>query len=254
MVVGFERRDRDIAELAARFVPFTEFVNSKGLGPKDTQRLVEQFVEVSETIADVEALGVPWDEDFRELVRAAAQASTSTDGQTLMEALAEEVERLARIRESLESLGDADSIAAAGEQIAQLTERAFTQEGQIRELSRKLGGVLPSCWTRSDGSIDYVFDVVLSSGGVKARRSSGAEGGVGREPALPPVDVSRLYSPGEFLSLTKTLFDWSRQQECRFYVVVYDATAVHEKDRYKELMQTVEGHFYKRQSNALPPF
>ena len=45
--------------------------------------------------------------------------------------------------------------------------------------------------------------------------------------------------------MTSPLFEWSRLNQCRFFVRVFDATLPYEKDLYKVQLQTVEKHFYK---------
>lgn len=50
------------------------------------------------------------------------------------------------------------------------------------------------------------------------------------------------------------LYDSSLVANCRFFVTVYDATGPAEKDLYKSLLRTVEGHFYKRLSLEPAPF
>jgi hypothetical protein len=49
----------------------------------------------------------------------------------------------------------------------------------------------------------------------------------------------------EFDAMTDPLFQWSRTNQCRFFVRVIDATLPNEKGIYKSRLRTVEGHFYK---------
>ena len=55
-----------------------------------------------------------------------------------------------------------------------------------------------------------------------------------------------MISDRSFLDGTRVLYRWSVERECRFYVNIYDATAAAEKAIYKERLDVVERHFYKR--------
>jgi len=70
----------------------------------------------------------------------------------------------------------------------------------------------------------------------------------------PTVDPQEVLSESVFLARTRPLFQYSQQENCRFFVVVYDATASHEKPLYKSLLRAVEGHFYKRLDYGPAPF
>ena len=65
---------------------------------------------------------------------------------------------------------------------------------------------------------------------------------------IPATDPSEVLTPGEFLKRTDLLYNNSLAANCRFFVTVFDSTGPTEKDRYKSLLRTVEGHFYKRLS------
>jgi hypothetical protein len=71
---------------------------------------------------------------------------------------------------------------------------------------------------------------------------------------MPSFDPNEAVSDQEFLSRTQGLYQHSLADKCRFFVVIYDGTEAHEKLIYKNRLRTVEGHFYKRLSNAVPPF
>lgn len=71
---------------------------------------------------------------------------------------------------------------------------------------------------------------------------------------MPVVDPIEVLSPAEFLRRTEPLYNHSLAANCRFFVVVYDSTGSMEKELYKHLLRTVEGHFYKRLDRGPAPF
>jgi hypothetical protein len=108
---------------------------------------------------------------------------------------------------------------------------------------------------KSDGTIEYLFDVVLGSNGIRVRENVFPKRLNEREALqVPPTDPSQVLTQGEFLRRTQNLFEHSAAQNCRFYVVVYDATAPSEKELYKSILRTVEENFHKRLSLELAPF
>jgi hypothetical protein len=111
------------------------------------------------------------------------------------------------------------------------------------------------CWVKPDGSIEYLYDVVLGSDGIRMREYR-HEGRVHERSLLPMPKVSpdEVLSIGEFLRRTEPLFRYSEAANCRYFVVVYDDTGPTEKERYKELLRAVEGHFYKRLERGAAPF
>lgn len=201
---------------------------------REAERLAEsrlseltQARQLSEVVTQELGLGPnPNPKDVRRLVRAAraAQAGTAQSALTEMRRELEDKEgQLQRYEEQLQTAG--------------------------------LGKGERPCWVRPDGTIEYLYEVVLASGGIRMREVSNPERLEQRQSLpMPPIDDAATLTPAEFVSLTKPLYDTSLAKNCRFFVAVYDETEAHEKSLYKSLLQTVEGHFYKRLSSADPPF
>jgi hypothetical protein len=57
----------------------------------------------------------------------------------------------------------------------------------------------------------------------------------------------RELSPEQFLSQTRSIFNWSEERDCRFVVEIADETGTAEKMAYKTRLRTVEQHFYKHE-------
>jgi hypothetical protein len=254
LVIGFDRRDRLIAENAELERAISELVPPNTEPVTYIEESLSQFAEI-QNIAS--AAGQEWDEDFIELVRAVAEASRGEEILDVSRALEEKSEQLNRMIELIQKIETGTNIEEIITRNSDQEAEINNQRGQIVDLRARLGsGVFPSCWTRDDGGFDYILDVVLASEGIRIRESVSPERIAERErlPLTSIVDPTRVYGESEFLSTTQALYNWSVDHECRFYVTIYDGTQAFEKDLYKDLMRTVEGHFYKRQLTDASPF
>ena len=230
---------------------------------------LERYVHAESTLnrvaAALELPAVSGDSsfDFDKLIRAVREAAATPGARS---ALAEATSTLAEIRQARAEIekiletgrkGDADSVAKA---VEQQSFQVANQEGQLKVAERKVAlagqgkGERP-CWVDPDGTIVYFYDVVLSSDGIRMRERiyTARE----RERALlpaPTVDPKEFLTEDVFSARTRPLFQYSKAINCRFFVVVYDATASHEKTLYKRLLSTVEDHFYKLLSRDAAPF
>jgi hypothetical protein len=146
------------------------------------------------------------------------------------------------------TLADAEKLA---DRNTQLQGALNSSGGQMKNLEAKLakfeGGIdKKPCWADLSGRVQFIFDVALTSGGMKIRDNHVA-GRDEEEKALPLGNVAfgKDISYESFDSQTEALFDWSDHHDCRFSVRVFDFTGPDEKELYKRRLQTVEGHFYK---------
>jgi hypothetical protein len=162
-------------------------------------------------IAIVEAVGTEMDPD--QLKSLSELASKGEAAQDLVAALQEERDRFRRERDNLMRRGN--------------------------------GLTYPSCWTASDGQTEYIFDVTIRDAGLAVRDIAPATRA--GDPAWNHVDAfprGAEIDEHRFLSSTKKLFEWSKEQNCRFYSVIRDGTGPSSKERYKQLRTVVENHFY----------
>lgn len=127
-----------------------------------------------------------------------------------------------------------------------------TLRGQVARFRQELarmgrGGEYPPCWVTETGEIQYIFDIeLLSSGAMRVRDVTGPTRLVDRrELPIPGELLSGAVSPARFRALTAPLFSLAQERECRFVVIARDRTAASQKDLFKDLLLTVEGHFYK---------
>ena len=192
-------------------------------------------------------------DDFLELINTIQPLFRTGPGADLLAearaSIAERREVTTRLREDLSSIMAGDSESAA-DLLETQREKIANQEGQLAYLERhfsRIGygtGARP-CWVRPDGTIDYLFDVVLGANGIRMREYQ-YEARVAERSRLPAVIVKpdEVLSEREFLRRTEPLYQSSVADNCRFFVWIYDDTGPQEKALYKRLRRTVEGHFY----------
>lgn len=227
----------------------------------------ETMAEAAEVIAEASAAGIT-PEELLDAARQVAEAAAATDDLT-----PEEIAEAARIadtaRDALRERGleptpeaveelfrDAERWRErAGQSLDRMAadlERAEAQVERLRAQARSHSGPgrggmdHPSCRYRDGRRVAYLFDIGLVESGYIVRPAE-----VASDPAertvlpLGQVRLDRTLRESEFLEQTQALFDWSREEECRFFVRVFDHTPPDQKARYKELMRTLEGRFYK---------
>jgi hypothetical protein len=202
-------------------------------------------------------------EDFTKLVRMLQATASAASGKSLLVEASAELEKLRLSQDELARIVNAGKGKGSEEIVRRLqvlVDEKANHEGQVAALQRKLaaagqGTGERSCWAQPNGHPDFIFDVVLSSNGIRMGEHLNSHR-VDQRARLPvqTADPGELLSEAAFLARTAALFQYSREASCRFFVVVYDATAPHEKIRYKNLLRTVENHFYKRLDNGSAPF
>lgn len=252
MVIGFERRD----QLLAQFRSLEQSVLEVLPQGEDYSYIISEIERLQELQNVAANAGHQWNDDFIELVRHVAEASATPGMTEVREALERQIAEYERRLQIIEQALGEGQVEEVAELVVEQETLIRNQRGQLVDLRRRLGnGVFPNCWTNEDGSFDYILDVVLDSNGIKGKDSTPPHRMQERlSLPLPSFQDVRLLTAGEFLTETRGIYNWSVANECRFYVSIYDGTQLHEKELYKELMRTVEGHFYKRQLNDVPPF
>lgn len=227
---------------------------------KSRLQSLEASTQLLQQLAEASGAGpnTPPDEIKRLIEAVKAVASTPEGGSMLADAKAE-LEKIRTVRQSLEKLADPSSKSLP----AQLQEQGFelaNKEGQLKRYEKQLleaglGKGERPCWVRPDGTIEYLYDVVLVSGGIRMREYVHPHRVDERvRYRMPVINPEEILSAGEFLTRTEPLYNESLAANCRFFVVVYDGTEPTEKELYKRLLRTVEGHFYKRLDRGPSPF
>jgi hypothetical protein len=199
----------------------------------------------------------PSEEEIRVLVRTLVQAARSEKGQSALQEARDALKEIRRVRDELAAKGYPkdliDQLEKQGFKIANQQGQLARYEQQLRDAG--LGKGERPCWVKPDGTIEFLFDVVLTTNGIRMQENVYPSRTKERaDLPMPRTDASETLSEGEFQTRTLPLYNSSLAANCRFFVTIYDGTAPEEKERYKSLLRTVEGHFYKRLSRERPPF
>ena len=191
------------------------------------------------------------------MVRAVAGSAATPAGQSALQDVRTALDLIRRIRDELRAKNYPKNL------VDQVEKQGFTianQQGQLTHYEDQLqnaglGKGERPCWVKTDGTIEFLFDVVLASNGIRMQENVFPNRDKERLTLpMPATDPNEVLTPSEFLSRTMPLYNSSLAANCRFFVTVYDATGPAEKDLYKSLLRTVEGHFYKRLSLEPAPF
>ena len=218
-----ERKDKLVADLSGKLETMKDAPEKAASwdslerelgGPQDPKKLAERLLTTRESAAVAEAVkgsGLPMEP--KELAQKLADLR--------------ELEKLA-----VQALGDK---AKAEERLDYFKRRAG------------LGNELPSCWINAGTKqAEYLYDVVLGSTGIVVHDRAPEY----RRPEMAklPIDgvaYGKVLGQRDFYGMFRPLYDWSEQQQCRFFVRAFDRTEAHEKEVFKGLLRSVEGFFYK---------
>ncbi len=233
--------------------------------PQDRMILLEG---AERAIADVTAvLDMPPNalpKDVVRMVRAAQAIASKGAGETALAAVAAEMAALegqrAQLQQTAARLEAGTSPEAIAMTVERLSEDLADKEGQLRRYESQLrtaglGKGERPCWVKADGTIEYLYDVVLETSGIRMREISYPLRQDARaELPMPDINPNETLTDAEFLRRTKPLYAASVAKNCRFFVSVFDATGPSEKDLYKARLRAVEGHFYKRLNSGRADF
>ena len=197
-------------------------------------------------------------EEIQILIRSLQESTVTPQGRSALEEANGALREMRRVLDQIKQKDDGSETLA--QEVEKQGHRLANQEGQLRRYEAQLkeaglGKGERPCWVRPDGTIEYLYDIVLASDGIRMREYQYTHRQ--RERSLlpmPVVDPAEMLTPAQFLRRTEPLFNHGLAKDCRFFVVVYDATGPAEKELYKGLLRTVEGHFFKRLDRGNAPF
>src|SRR5258705_8101264 len=234
------------------------------LGGRNPSSLVIRAQAFDKIAAAMGSIPPDASRDFDRLINAAVEAVQRPSAKRALSAASGALQEIGRARKQIQSVASAAQHGGIDSLLRVVDEQASAianMQGQIVALQAKLdsagvrGGALPSCWAQQGGKIDYVYDVILTSSGIRMRQyeyGKRLKETMGITTWVP--DPSETLSEAAFTEHTRPWFDYSKRWDCRFFVVVYDQTGPNEKALYKALLKTVENHFYKRLDNGRGPF
>lgn len=179
-------------------------------------------------------------------------AGFSKEPETLTQELREVQDSKGTIDRIRDELNAADEKSENLEKRLNNAEQALDQkQGLVANLQRTLerygrGTEKPACWADPEtGKPRYIYDVGLTSGGLIVRHTATPPWAESRGLPIDKIPYDRELKPEEFISEARPMFEWSEENECRFFVRAYDVTAVTEKAIYKRHMRFLESSFYK---------
>lgn len=156
---------------------------------------------------------------------------------------------IAKANEALEKAKDEN------EKIIQELEGAeqglSQKDGQIANMIRTLdrvgkGTEKPACWAdEKTGKPKYIYNAGLTSDGIIVRHSATPPWAKARQLPIDAIPYDKNLTPREFIREANPIFEWSEENECRFFVRAYDLTGPTEKKIYKRHTRNLESAFYK---------
>jgi hypothetical protein len=232
----------------------------RGKEPVATETLAELNAAKSALQAIAQALGVPPGappQEIQRLVRVVEESARTSQAQSDLQAAKGMLAEIRRAQDKLTKIAaraSENEAQAVSDQLTQQSYEIANKEGQLQYLEKRLAalgqgkGERP-CWVEPDGSIEFLYDVVLTSAGIRMKpRADLEQKWKFADVSLPAIDPAEVLTESEFLSRTRSIYEYGKRDEnqCRFYVFVYDGTEPTAKRLYKQLLKTVEGHFYKQ--------
>ena len=153
-------------------------------------------------------------------------------------------------------------------EISILKEEILEKGQQIKTLVAGQG--IPPCWIKgwpdnpqvNDKGYDkkeFLFTAILRDNGIFLEKDIPDSKDYSKQYAALPVtqiNLNNILSNEEFDTQTKQIFldsemnlgetnsNLTLQRQCRHYIRVFDETSADQKNKYKEMLKTIENHFY----------
>ncbi len=215
---------------------------SKG---RDIEEFVRELIAARESARELKSIKSELTE-AKELVSEYEEVLEGASPKEVAEALEEAI----TIKSILEQFGDKHAEQILKE-YADLQIEKNRLDGQLANAQKKMesmgkGNEMPSCWATADGTVEYIYEVAVTSGGMTVRETILAHRKVDRG-SLPVsmISLGQEVSETKFKTMVRPLYNWSVDKRCRFYVKVYDLTGPTVKELYKQRLKTVVGNFYR---------
>jgi hypothetical protein len=135
---------------------------------------------------------------------------------------------------------------------SQMKQQLATSETDREKLRQQLDGLrvgngltYPPCWPAAKGKTEYMFDVIAKDDGIIVRDAfleSKKSDAAWKYVDSFPRNV--VISEKKFNEATGKILPYSNQNNCRFYIRLYDGTARENKARYIHLRAAVAANFY----------
>jgi len=271
LVLGFSVAESFLLIVFVLILLLSLLIARKTKAEKDLQILIAQQ-EVYEGLREKvkEAIGKDdsaIDDYFKEL---SDEVSRAREMQSKLEESSAELESYKELKETLLSKEGVDPDASA-EKLTDLMREAidardFSEndpqspehlesnlricKGQVENLQRKLvdegkGFAYPPCLVDSAGKPEYLYDVAVTSKGVLVKPSA-LRPTLNRDhiQIMKDMVLEKEVSTNVFGRGALPIFNYSKKNNCRFFVRLFDNTKPTEKITYKKHRRHIEGYFY----------
>jgi hypothetical protein len=140
----------------------------------------------------------------------------------------------------------------------ELSQKNTALGAEVEKLRRQVenmirsgkGTTYPSCWADAEGLTEYVFDVTIRDNGLIVVDATQAKANDPAWKLVEPFARDTEITAKTFQTATKRMFDWSKDQNCRFFAIIRDGTGPTSKEPYKRMRTLVENHFYPKLVNT----
>jgi hypothetical protein len=166
------------------------------------------------------------------------------------ETLNQAIQSHAALVRAKDDMGEKDPVVAIADRDLQIANF----RGQIKNLQSQVddckglgkGSSYPPCWADAiTGRPEFIYDVEITDNGI-IMRSTNLPHRQNEMKKLPlgGIIVDKEVSVINFKKMTAPLYNWSVNNNCRFFVRLFDKTGPTQKVIYKLHRQAVEDHFY----------
>jgi hypothetical protein len=138
--------------------------------------------------------------------------------------------------------------------VEELNKKLVKNKGTIKHLKR-IKNIVPSCWITDSGvkSVD-LFTLYLRDNNINVEVGSSGDSKKLLErlgSSIPNLDslLHKTMSLNKFMKLTRSIYEKSVKEDCRYTVYFIDKTI--SKRAYKRKTLIIQNHFYKRINGAL---
>jgi hypothetical protein len=238
---------KDIGDLAKKLSRSAELETK-------VAQLTRELTELRADVPAIKALGPEATAKVREvaaILERAAKMNPSDPPAALKKAL-DAFDALA----SKTEVADLSALSSAHHLLQEknnsLTVEAERLRRQVENMIRNgKGTTFPSCWADSNGQTEYVFDVTIRDTALVVIDASKARESDEAWKLVDPFDRDVEITGKAFQSATRKMFEWSKEQNCRFFAIIRDGTGPSSKEPYKRMRGLVENHFYPKLMNTL---
>ena len=221
-----EQLERSVAESKREYSNLSsEIVTLKSFGP-DTQKTLEDVSAALERAKQIDPSNPP----------------------ALLKRALEIIDRLGPSTqpEQVKPLSQMIADAEVKQQLATVEADREKMRLQLQTLTRSGNGLTyPPCWPALKGKTEYMFDVIAKDDGIVVRDAFSESRK--NDPAWKYVDPfprNVVISEKKFNEATAKILPYSNQNNCRFYIKLYDGTARESKVRYIRLRAAIAANFY----------